>query len=99
MNANSIVNAVASVAVAHLAVKNTSSLMNAVIAYFVGGVVVHYVLAMVMGSTMMGSVIDTVTIAAIAYVFYMKYKLTGAVVAVIAPTIISMVLVFLGVRF
>ena len=99
MNATTIVNAVASVALAHLAVVNTQSLTAAVLAYFVGGVIVHYVLANVMGPTTMNTTVDYITVAAVSYVFYNKYKLTGVVASILAPTVISLVLVYLGVRF
>jgi hypothetical protein len=99
MNTSTIVNALASVAVAHVAVLNTSSLMQAVVAYFVGGVVVHYVLATVVGPTSMNPTVDWAIVAAVAYVFYRKYKVTGAAVSVVGPAVISMVLTYLGVRF
>jgi hypothetical protein len=98
MNVSSVVHAVASVGVAYVAVKNTKSLTEAVVAYFVGAVVVHYVLSMVVGLAV-SSPIDVITLAAIAYVFYNKYNLTGVLAALVAPTVLSFLLIMLGIRF
>lgn len=92
MNTSSLINAVANVGVAYLAVLNTNTLVMAVVAYTVGLAIVGLILRKAGVANGSMTIVDWVGLAVVLYIFYRKYGVSGAVISIILSGVLQILL-------
>jgi hypothetical protein len=76
-----LINPILTVIVAYVSVRNSDTLFKAFLYYIIGGIIIKFILNKIIGEHQPDNIVSFIATIGVAYIFYTKFKLAGAIVS------------------